>query len=71
MKKVESKGIRAYGYKPDERELVIEWASGRTYAYSGVEPELVIEMESAPSLGAWCARHLSRGSFEAREVTEE
>lgn len=69
MKQVNSRGVKAYQYFPDEHRLRVEWASGRTYDYLGPQPEHVLEMEAAESLGGWAARNLSRGPFEAIEVT--
>jgi len=68
MKQVNSRGVKAYQYFPDEQRLRVTWASGRTYDHPGITPEMVLGMEAEDSLGSWCARTLNRPEHKGREV---
>jgi hypothetical protein len=60
--------IRRFEYRPDARELVVEFVTGRIYVYSDVPESAVQEMRAAYSKG----RHFNtqiRDRYPCREVS--
>ena len=52
MKKVNAANLRAVGYDPQRRVLVIEQPSG-TYEYANVSPEVWRRFSTASSMGSF------------------
>ena len=59
--------IRRYDYRPDRRELLIEFVTGRRYLYSGVPLEEAEALRSAFSKGRHFNLHI-RDRFPCREL---
>jgi hypothetical protein len=60
--------IRRFAYDPAERELWIEFVTGRRYVYEAVPEEVAGALSSASSKGAYFNSRI-RDHFECREVT--
>jgi hypothetical protein len=60
--------IRAFHYRPDQRELLIDFVTGRRYVYFDVPPEEVEAMRAAFSKGRYFNAHI-RDSYPFRELT--
>lgn len=59
----DSAAVKAHGYDPAQRVLVIQSAGGKTYSYRDVPPEVADLFASAGSKGtAWGT--LIRGKFD-------
>ena len=61
--------IRRFDYRPGQRELLIEFVTGRRYLYSGVPLEEVEQMRSAFSKGRYFNAHI-RDCYLFREIVE-
>ena len=62
--------IRRFDYRPEMRELDIQFTTGRRYVYRGVPPEAVERFRAAFNKG----RHFNariRGRYPYSELTEE
>ncbi len=59
--------IRRFMYVPEERELTIEFVTGRPYRYFDVPPDEVDAFRSAPSTGAYFNRNI-RDTYRFREL---
>ncbi len=59
--------IRSFAYRPERRELLIEFTTGRRYLYLGVQEETAAALRSARAKGPFFNRHI-RGAFPYREV---
>jgi len=62
--------IRRYVYCPDNRELWVEFVTGRRYVYSDVPQEVVSALGSAFAKGVYFNSRI-RERFPHREVTHE
>lgn len=62
--------IRHFDYRPDRRELVITFVTGRRYVYADVPPEAVEALRAAFSKGSHFNRHI-RDRYDAREILAE
>ena len=62
--------IRRYVYCPDNRELWVEFVTGRRYVYSGVPQEVVSALGSAFAKGVYFNSRI-RERFPHREVHED
>jgi hypothetical protein len=60
--------IRAFRYRPERRELEIEFTSGRCYRYLNVPGETAAAMATAFSKGSYFNRHI-RDKFAFHAVT--
>ena len=61
--------IRRLDYRPDERELVVEFVTGRRYLYSDVPEEAAKALRSAFAKGVHFNRHI-RDRYRFRELIE-
>lgn len=61
--------IRKFDYRASERELVVEFVSGRRYAYSGVPENEVEAMRAAFSKGRYFNLNV-RDRYAFRELAE-
>lgn len=59
--------IRRFLYSPDDRQLWVEFTTGRRYVYSDVPGEIADALRSAFSKGAYFNSRI-RDSFPCREV---
>jgi len=59
--------IRRFDYAPEQRELTVEFVTGRRYAYSDVPPDEVERMRSAFAKGVYFNRHI-RDRYAYREL---
>ncbi len=59
--------IRRFMYVPGERELTIEFVTGRRYRYFDVPPDEVDAFRSAPSKGSYFNRNI-RDHYRFREL---
>lgn len=50
MKDVLSSNVQAVGYDPDNKEMIVQWKSGKTSAYSGVSAETADQAQKAWSV---------------------
>lgn len=62
--------IRRYVYCPDNRELWVEFVSGRRYVYSEVPHEVASTLGSAFAKGVYFNTRI-RDRFAHREITHE
>lgn len=60
--------IRRFDYLPEQRELIVEFVTGRRYVYAEVPEAEVTAMRAAFAKGHYFNRHI-RGRYAAREVT--
>jgi hypothetical protein len=67
MQPVSSSNINAIGYDEANKELHVEFSSGKTYSYEGVSQETYEAMRDASSVGAYFAKH-TRGKFDGSLV---
>ena len=65
---VESSNIAAVGYDGEEKELRIEFNSGKTYAYQDVPSELFDGIMEAKSVGKYFHANIRNGGFGYAEV---
>ena len=61
--------IRGFDYRPEKRELVVHFVTGRRYVYFDVPPEEVEAMRSAFSKGRYFNAYV-RDRYRFRELTE-
>ena len=61
--------IRRFDYRPDARELVVEFVTGRVYVYADVPEAEAQAMRAAFAKGVYFNRHI-RDRYACREVTE-
>ena len=59
--------IRRFDYSPDQRELLVEFTTGRRYVYSEVPAEAAEALRSSFAKGVHFNRHI-RGRFGWREI---
>jgi hypothetical protein len=59
--------IRHFHYRHDERELVVEFVTGRQYVYADVPPEKAERFRAAFSKGRYFNAHI-RDAYRCREV---
>jgi lysyl-tRNA synthetase class 2 len=62
--------ITRFVYDPAERELWVEFTTGRKYVYSGVPEEVANALRSAFAKGVYFNSRI-RDRFAHREVTHE
>ena len=62
--------IRSFEYRPDSRELLIEFVSGRRYVYSQVPEAEAQALRSAFAKGVHFNRRI-RGLYPCRDVTAD
>jgi hypothetical protein len=62
--------IRRFVYCPDNRELWVEFTTGRRYVYSGVPDEVATAFRSAFAKGIYFNSRI-RDNFPHREITHE
>jgi hypothetical protein len=62
--------ISRFVYDPAERDLWVEFTTGRKYVYSGVPEEVANALRSAFAKGAYFNSRI-RDRFPHREVTHE
>ena len=62
--------ISRFAYDPAERDLWVEFTTGRKYVYSGVPEEVANALRSAFAKGAYFNSRI-RDRFPHREVTHE
>jgi len=60
--------IRSFDYRPDSRELVVTFTTGRRYLYSDVPEAAVSRFRSAFAKGVHFNRFI-RGRYPCRELT--
>lgn len=58
LKQVESKAIKAFGYMPEKKTLIVEFHSGDLFAYANVSAKEHAALEGAESIGKWFAKHI-------------
>ncbi|MDQ3143390.1 MAG: KTSC domain-containing protein [Pseudomonadota bacterium] len=61
--------INRFDYRPEMRELVVTFVTGRRYLYSDVPEETVRRFAAASSRGAYFNRRI-RDHYAYRELTE-
>jgi hypothetical protein len=61
--------IRRFDYRPEQRELVVEFVTGRIYIYSGVPEADAQAMRAAFAKGVYFNNHI-RDRYACREMTE-
>ena len=59
--------IRSFDYRPEERELVVQFVSGRRYVYVDVPETEAQAMRSASSRGRYFNLHI-RDRYRFREL---
>ena len=59
--------IRRFDYRPDSRELVVTFVTGRIYVYSEVPEAEAQAMRAAFAKGVYFNKHI-RDRYAAREV---
>lgn len=59
--------IRRFAYAPDDRELTVEFTTGRRYVYCDVPPEEAEAMRSAFAKGVFFNRRI-RDRYRFREL---
>jgi lysyl-tRNA synthetase class 2 len=62
--------IRRFDYRPESRELEVEFVSGRHYVYEQVPEEVAAAMRSAFAKGVYFNRRI-RDRYAHREVTRD
>ena len=62
--------IQRFDYRPDTRELVITFTTGRRYLYSQVPEEAVDRFRAAFSKGSHFNRHI-RDRYRYKELAEQ
>ena len=62
--------IQRFDYRPDTRELVITFTTGRRYLYSQVPEEAVDRFRAAFSKGGHFNRHI-RDRYRCRELASD
>jgi hypothetical protein len=62
--------IQRFDYRPDTRELVITFTTGRRYLYSQVPEEAVDRFRAAFSKGSHFNRHI-RDHYPCRELASD
>ncbi len=67
MTPVKSSNIQAIGYDAVNKELHVQFTSGKTYAYYGVTPKQHGEFLRAYTIGSHFARHI-RPHFSGKPV---
>ena len=60
--------IRRFEYRPDARELVVEFVTGRVYVYADVPEAEAQAMRGAFAKGVYFNRHI-RDRYACREVS--
>jgi len=60
MKPVSSSNIAKVGFKPEEKELYVEFNSKTVYKYEGVSQEKHDEMVKADSVGCYFNKHVKK-----------
>ena len=60
--------IRRFEYRPADRELVVEFVTGRVYVYSDVPEAEAQAMRGAFAKGVYFNKHI-RDRYAAREVS--
>jgi lysyl-tRNA synthetase class 2 len=60
--------IRRFEYRPDARELVVEFVTGRIYVYSDVPEAEAQAMRAAFAKGVYFNKHI-RDRYACREVS--
>lgn len=58
MEYVDSSNVEAIGYDPDEREIYVQFLSGKTYVYGDATPIVYEEFRAADSKGSYVNRVL-------------
>ena len=61
--------IRSFDYRHAQRELIVEFVSGRRYAYSHVPEDAAQAMRAASSKGRYFNLHI-RDHYGFRELPE-
>lgn len=61
--------IRQFDYRPERRELLITFVTGRRYLYSDVPQAAVERFRAASSKGSYFNRYL-RDRYSFRELAE-
>ena len=59
--------IRRFSYRPDARELVVEFVTGRHYVYVDVPPEEAERFRAAFAKGRYFNAHI-RDAYQCREI---
>jgi hypothetical protein len=67
LRRMPSTVIKRFAHRPRERELVIEFVTGRRYAYADVPEEVVAEFRAAFSKGIHFNRFI-RDRYACREL---
>lgn len=62
--------IRSFDYRPERRELLVTFTTGRRYVYLGVPPEEVDAMRSAFAKGRYFNARI-RPRYPYRELSSE
>ena len=62
--------IRRFDYRPESRELEVEFVTGRRYVYEQVPEEVAAAMRLAFAKGVYFNRRI-RDHYAHREVTRE
>ena len=60
--------IRRFDYRPEAKELVVEFVTGRVYVYADVPEEEAQAMRAAFAKGVYFNRHI-RDRYACREVS--
>ena len=61
--------IRRFDYRPDSRELVVEFVTGRVYVYADVPEEEAQAMRAAFAKGVYFNRNI-RDRYACRELVD-
>lgn len=59
--------IRRFAYSPEQRELIVEFVTGRRYVYLEVPENEAVALRSAFAKGVHFNRHI-RGRYSWREL---
>ncbi len=68
MTPVESSNIAAVGYNEEDKELHIEFNSGKTYAYQDVPEDIAKGLVEAESVGKYFHANIRNGGFGYAEI---
>ena len=60
--------VRRFDYRPETRELVVEFVTGRVYVYSDVPEAEALAMRSAFAKGVYFNKRI-RDRYACREVS--
>lgn len=66
----DAKNVKAAYYDPGEKQLQIEFASGRTYQYENISLEMWERMKKAESGGRFFNQEIAGTGIEFKEIFE-